>query len=829
MICAMAATFSSISLFRRPWLLMFLTLALILHLSMASDSTSCNGSEREALLGLKASFFPPNETIEGVEDLDSWKGLNCCDWEGVECHNTTYHVVGLNLSSLRSNANLQSENFDANLLTPFEQLQYLVLSNNKLGGELPVEEISSLKHLYWLDLSKNSFEGKIPEEIDQLLSLRHLNLSNNQLQGRLPESLGNISSLQFLSLSTNQLQGTIPLSFANLSLLKDLDLEDNQLEGTIPPIFDKLRYLEHLNLSRNDFSGNFSFSMLANHPNLTIVNLSHNNKLVILQTNDTPAFQLVELDLSYSDMSKYDLSVPGFLSNQKTLSKLLLAYSNLSGSIPPWVLGASHNWLYLHGNMFTGQLVLPPTPTDLLKLDLSNNRLSGELPKEYHSFFPHLSEINVSGNVLTGNVASYLHAFQGLDMLDLSVNKISGNLPLELSLNLLFLDLTNNQVTGNLPASITYGNRLRALWLSNNHLTGPLLSENFNLLQLESLRLDGNSFSGTIPKNLFLRIPSLKVLNIRNNNFSGSIPVELEELSNLQVLILRENRFEDGLPVMCMVKRLTILDLSRNNLRESIPPCFQNISSWVQNSGPSLESLNSTRIGTETSYREVVSFTKGNNYDYFGLTLSLMTGIDLSQNQLQGHIPTELGLLKGLIVLNISNNHLTGSIPASFDQLRRIEVLDLSNNKLEGRIPPQLVLLYSLSTFSVANNNLSGVVPNGFQFSTFSESSYHGNPGLCGFMGKPCSTTLPPSEVNEDEKEDSIWEKDNLVLYAVIAMGFIVGFWGVLAFFFLNMKWTTLCFETMDRSISSLSLRGKSRGYSSFSSSGVTSYSVLGK
>ena len=88
-----------------------------------------------------------------------------------------------------------------------------------------------------------------------------------------------------------------------------------------------------------------------------------------------------------------------------------------------------------------------------------------------------------------------------------------------------------------------------------------------------------------------------------------------------------------------------------------------------------------------------------------------VTELDLSQNQLTGDIPAELGDLTNLEWLDLPINRLTGEIPAELGSLTNLEVLSLFDNRLTGEIPAELGDLTNLGELYLDNNRLSGEIP----------------------------------------------------------------------------------------------------------------------
>ncbi|MFA6105795.1 MAG: leucine-rich repeat domain-containing protein [Patescibacteria group bacterium] len=79
--------------------------------------------------------------------------------------------------------------------------------------------------------------------------------------------------------------------------------------------------------------------------------------------------------------------------------------------------------------------------------------------------------------------------------------------------------------------------------------------------------------------------------------------------------------------------------------------------------------------------------------------------LNISNNKLTGAIPSQVGKMTSLKVLNMSNNLLTG-IPAEVGQLANLEILDVSNNYITG-MPYEIGNLKNLKKFIISGNKYS--------------------------------------------------------------------------------------------------------------------------
>lgn len=87
-------------------------------------------------------------------------------------------------------------------------------------------------------------------------------------------------------------------------------------------------------------------------------------------------------------------------------------------------------------------------------------------------------------------------------------------------------------------------------------------------------------------------------------------------------------------------------------------------------------------------------------------------GISAHTSQLQGPIPTEIGLCGCMTFINVFNNQLTGTIPSEIGNMADLAQLYLGANFLHGSIPSEIGRLTSLTTFILIENfGMTGTLP----------------------------------------------------------------------------------------------------------------------
>ncbi|KAH1084067.1 hypothetical protein J1N35_023828 [Gossypium stocksii] len=130
-------------------------------------------------------------------------------------------------------------------------------------------------------------------------------------------------------------------------------------------------------------------------------------------------------------------------------------------------------------------------------------------------------------------------------------------------------------------------------------------------------------------------------------------------------------------------------------------------------------------------------------------------------------------------------------------------------NRLIGEIPPSFSNLNFLNHFNVSYNYLTGQIPSSTQLQSFENLSYVGN-HLCGPpLTKNCTLKGITIDVanNGSSREGS---KVNW-LYVSIVLGFVMGFWGVVAPVFFIRSWRIAYYRKLDDIYGKLKEKKKDR------------------
>ncbi|KAI3944558.1 hypothetical protein MKW92_022438 [Papaver armeniacum] len=671
-----------------------------------------------------------------------------------------------------------------------------VNGNRKLRPDLTKMFQHQWPKLQTLDISNTNVRGSIPSSVSNAPLLVSLSASFCSIEGSLPSSIYNLSRLQSLHLSDNSITGYIPNSICEILSLQELDLGYNNITGTIPSCLTNLHNLTVFSVSGNSIGGNVSLINFINELNLVRLDLSSNRLTVVVDQRFHlySKFKLKYLRLTSCGMEGL---FPTFICKLTHLWYLDLSQNHLTGMIPSYCVSELHisDSFNLSSNKLHGPLPLPPQAGFMSFFDLSNNKLSGEISSKSGKRLSRFSYINLAGNALSGSIHFSMFSKDSVaGSIDLSNNKFSGSIPYSIcskdwAINPRNIDLSNNNLSGIIPISIGYCTYLSSLNLGTNNLTGNVPDELGQLNSLQFLQLNDNNLDGA-PLNFISKLQDLRILNLANNHFSGIIPAAFGSAIGLCILSLRSNKFHGSIPPeINYLERLQILDLSQNNLSGHIP----NISGkyWRGIVNKSVDFYYPDNIQLQMVLKGImIRFEKLYNYS---------SGIDLSRNMLDGNIPTDIGLLKGLATLNLSHNHLSGDIPRSVGNMSSLGSLDLSFNRFTGHIPQSLTSLDSLGVLNLSYNELSGRIPRGDHFGTLSVDgwAFVGNDLLCGEPTKKIcdgdtntSDTSRTKEAGENGQEEDV--KERILFYGVIILGFGVGFWGL--FFVLLLRKEQLWF-----------------------------------
>nr|XP_017225202.1 PREDICTED: LRR receptor-like serine/threonine-protein kinase GSO2 [Daucus carota subsp. sativus] len=442
----------------------------------------------------------------GVFEIESLKNLNLGGNKLVWNNN-----VKIAPKCMLSQLSLKSCKIFADIpewISTQKNLDILDLSNSGLTGKFPLwlaeMDIKSIL------MSRNKLTGSIPSRLFQSSSLSILALSKNNFSGELPENIGDAHNIKVLMLSATNFSGAIPKSIADIPKLVLLDLSRNKFSGNTFPVFDPNGSLYYGDFSSNELSGEIPVSFCKD---TGILALGENKFSGRLPRGLTNMNELEYLDLHDNNITG---NLPEFLSQLSSLEVLSVRNNSLHGSLP--------------SKLFSNE-------SSLQILDLSSNNLVGSIPSE-------LGNLKVmSGGYIDFIARQYIKNEMELNWVENTIAPISGMFTFTMEINGLMvnwkkaiqglsgnkrhiytlLDLSNNKLSGDIPVSLGLLVGLKLLNISNNRLSGNIPQSFGDLESIQALDLSNNNISGTIPQS-FKKLNELSVVDVSNNKLSGIIP-----------------------------------------------------------------------------------------------------------------------------------------------------------------------------------------------------------------------------------------------------------------------------------------------------------------
>ncbi|RWW56594.1 hypothetical protein BHE74_00036672 [Ensete ventricosum] len=711
-------------------------------------------TDREVLLRLKDYLEANNPIHQGAYARWNASDSSPCNWPGITC-NDADRVTGVNLAE-----------------------------SNITGGIFP--NFHLLTGLTHLDLSSNTIGGPVPDDLNKCSALEHLSLSNNVISGEL--NLAGLTNLVVLDLTNNRFSGSIRSNFpAICANLVSLNISSNEFSGNVTGCFDQCPKLEYLDLSSNLFDG-YIWHGFRNLRELAVADNYFDGELSSSTFASNCALEI--LDLSVNNFSG---TFPGSIANCSKLTSLDLWGNAFTGEVPSGIGSLSElKSLRLGNNAFD-----PTIPEELLNcsklvfLDFSNHDFGGDIPEIFGRFVT-LVHLILYGNQYTGGIeSSRVLRLPDLTSLNLSKNRFSGHLPVEITTmpKIEILILADNGFSGSIPPEVGGMAGLQLLDLSYNKLTGSIPLAIGNLTSLLWLTLADNDLTGDIPPEIG-NCSSLMWLNLANNRLSGRIPPEISAIGRDPNPTFEANRREirlftpiygdcltmnRWLPASYPPFNFVYTLLTKRTCRTTwdrllqgyavFPICSNSLSLTRGISGYLQLSGNGFSGGIPPEIGRMRNFSM----------------IQLDGNRLSGRLPQEIGELR-LFILNVSSNRLSGEIPDEIGGLRCLSILDLSQNNFSGELPSSLNGLSELNTFNVSYNPLlSGMVPLTGQIATFDRDSFLGDP-LINFIssssggasfGSPPPPPPRPARNSSGAGRGERWKSVLLGVFIALTLAFV--------------------------------------------------------
>lgn len=629
--------------------------------------------------GCNLPDYPALVALHNATGGENWRrkwnlgDCNICDWEGITC-DANGRVVELDLSSNGLIGNLTPA------ISGLEKLTKLNLSFGRISGSLPAE-LADLSALTMLDLRyNNNLEGCFPMGLCGI----DVRFSDNQ---NLPFN-GDFAQACATGLGFQDGDGDgfcddrdcddtnaaiVPMRLfsdcddGNPNTINDKIQRDgctclgDALEETadcntiqVESINNTLRIsnLEAPRVFVRVFGENQSFDLF------NCGNSGCEEEEIVLNNLEARAYTIKVTYQTFSGQTicerTFDTFVESTNCQHPDANALIAVFDSLGGA--NW----REKWPITDCNPCSWYGVTCNEQGRVTEIDLSNNGQNGTIPPQIGDL-TFLKKLNLRGtgggsvfsfNRATTTIPATIGQLQQLEVLDLSFSTGYSFLPKEIG------QLTN----------------LKELNMFRAYFWGGLPEEFGDLINLEKLNLGYTYYEdyGSTPSS-FGNLVNLKELNMTNSGID-KIPEGVYNFKQLEKLDLSLNDIEETLsPRLWGLTNLVELSLANNKFNGNLSDDLANLTQ--------LKILNLSRNDFTT-----ITSNLGN--------LIQLESLDLGYNELS-NFPISVSNLTNLKLLNLSGNGIVGTIPPAYSNIgiaAEMVNLDFSDNQFTGCFPAELTV-----------------------------------------------------------------------------------------------------------------------------------------
>ncbi len=218
-------------------------------------------------------------------------------------------------------------------------------------------------------------------------------------------------------------------------------------------------------------------------------------------------------------------------------------------------------------------------------------------------------------------------------------------------------------------------NRVTELFFFTPDLAGDLPTNALeNLSELKKFTFITIQVTGTLPDDFLANSSTIEFISFNNTSIGGTIPSSFGAIPTLKEFRFQSTLIEGGLPEFASSSNLEVINLSQNlNMTGDLP----------------------SSVGNLTQLRDL---------KIVGCT------------NFSSPIPSSLGELENIEIIDLKFSGFTGSIPFTFGPHNTDLVhIFLEGNNLESVLPAGIGLIPNLSRFRIdLNTNIYGCIPNSF-------------------------------------------------------------------------------------------------------------------